>query len=141
MMNRSIVMTSEPSTMAIRGKRDRPVPIGSEDSDAMPRQPLQHVGRGVAVRVPPAYADHRVVGSELVQPLVGRGARGPVMTHLQQVHRAHRARQPRLDRGAGTAVDHHPATVWGSQHNCIPLPHIKKKYGKTTANVEPDDVS
>ena len=44
-------------------------------------------------------------------------------------------------RGAGAAVDHHPATVWGSQHNCIPLPHIKKKYGKTTANVEPDDVS
>src|SRR5213593_1182305 len=45
MMNRSIVMTSDPCTMAVRGESDRAALIGPQNRDAVPRQPPQHLGR------------------------------------------------------------------------------------------------
>src|SRR2546422_5512318 len=48
MMNRSIVMTSDPCTMAVRGESDRAPLIGPQNRDAVPRQPLQHLGRRMA---------------------------------------------------------------------------------------------
>src|SRR6266699_156096 len=75
MMKRSIVMTSDPFAMPVRGKSDRTVPIGPENRDAVSRQPLEDLGGRVPVVVVPTDADHGLARRELVQPLVRR--RGP----------------------------------------------------------------
>src|SRR3989442_6877239 len=59
MINRSIVMTSDPCTMAVRGESDRAALIGPQNRDAVPRQPLQHLGRRMAVMIAAPHADHR----------------------------------------------------------------------------------
>src|SRR6266576_3554076 len=51
MMKRSIVMTSDPFAMPVRGKSDRTVPIGPENRDAVSRQPLEDLGGRVPVVV------------------------------------------------------------------------------------------
>src|SRR5712691_10419068 len=90
MMNRSIVMTSDPFTLPIRGESDGAAPIGPEHRDAMSRQPLEHLGRRVAVMVVPAHADHRLARRQLVEPLVRRGRARAVMADLQEVDGTHR---------------------------------------------------
>src|SRR2546422_5504068 len=76
MMNRSIVMTSDPSTVAVRGEGDGAALVGPQNRDAVPRQPRQHLRRRMAVMVAPPHADHGLAGRELAQPGVGRrGAR------------------------------------------------------------------
>src|SRR2546430_8556090 len=85
MMKRSIVMTSDPFAMPVRGKGDRTTPIGPENRDAVSRQPLEDLGGGVPVVVVPADADHGLARRQLVQPLVRRRGPRPVMTDLQEV--------------------------------------------------------
>src|SRR5436309_13729985 len=82
MMKRSIVMTSDPFAMPVRGKGDRTAPIGPENRDAVSSQPLEDLGGGVPVVVVPADADHGFVRRQLVQPLVRRRGPRPVMTDL-----------------------------------------------------------
>src|SRR2546427_4338436 len=72
MMKRSIVMTSDPFAMPVRGKSDRTVPIGPENRDAVSRQPLEDLGGRVPVVVVPTDADHGLARRELVQPFVRR---------------------------------------------------------------------
>src|SRR5881409_223618 len=73
MMKRSIVMTSDPFAMPVRGKGDRTAPIGPENRDTVSRQPLEDLGGGVPVVVVPTDADHGLARRKLVQPLeIGR---------------------------------------------------------------------
>src|SRR5207244_3100096 len=51
MMKRSIVMTSEPCTVAVRGEGDGAALVGSEHRDAVRREAREHVGRRLAVAV------------------------------------------------------------------------------------------
>src|SRR3989442_9283434 len=74
MMNRSIVMTSDPCTMAVRGESDRAALIGPQNRDAVLRQPLQHLGPRMAVMIVPPHADHRLVRLELREPRLRGGA-------------------------------------------------------------------
>src|SRR2546425_4457857 len=98
MMNRSIVMTSDPFTLPIRGESDGAAAIGPEHRDAVAREPLEHLGRRMAVVVVPTHADYRLARRQLVEPLVRRGGARAVVADLQQVHPTHRARQATLDR-------------------------------------------
>src|SRR2546426_5930410 len=75
MMKRSIVMTSDPFAMPVRGKGDRTAPIGPENRDAVSRQPLEDLGGGVPVVVVPTDADHGLARRELVQPLDRKSTR------------------------------------------------------------------
>src|ERR1043166_603690 len=77
MMKRSIVMTSEPRTVTVRGESDRAALVGPEQRDAVRREPREHFGRRVAVAVVPAYADHRFVRRQLGEPTVGGGGVPP----------------------------------------------------------------
>src|SRR2546425_1129682 len=86
MMNRSIVMTSDPSTVAVRGEGDGAALVGPQNRDAVPRQPRQHLRRRMAVMVAPPHADHGLAGRELAQPGVGRRGARAVVPHLQQLH-------------------------------------------------------
>src|SRR3989441_12105094 len=89
MMTRSIVMTSDPSTVAVRGEGDGAALVGPQNRDAVPRQPRQHLRRRMAVMVAPPHADHGLAGRELTQPGVGRrGARAvvPPLHHLNGPH-------------------------------------------------------
>src|SRR2546427_8494816 len=108
MMNRSIVMTSDPFTMPIRRERDRAALVGPEYRDAVSREPGEHVGRRMTVIVVPAHADHRSARLELVQPLVRGCAPRAVMAHLQEVHPTHGPRQPALDRKARVGPEEDP---------------------------------
>src|SRR5207245_412743 len=92
MMNRSIVMTSDPSTVAVRGEGDGAALVGPQNRDAVPRQPRQHLRRRMAVMVAPPHADHGLARAELRQPGVRRGGARAVVPHLQQLHRPHPAR-------------------------------------------------
>src|SRR5690348_8675202 len=83
MMNRSIVMTSDPYVMAVRGKSDRAALVGPQNRDAVPRQPVHHLRRRMAVMIVPPYADHGLVRPELREPRLRGGAAGPVMPHLE----------------------------------------------------------
>src|SRR5207244_10670116 len=94
MMKRSIVMTSDPFAMPVRGKSDRTVPIGPENRDAVSRQPLEDLGGRVPVVVVPTDADHGLARRELVQPLDGRRGPRPVMTDIPDVHAHHPPAQP-----------------------------------------------
>src|SRR5437867_11891196 len=98
MMNRSIVMTSDPFTMPIRGESDRAAPIGPENRDPVSREPLEHLGRRMAVLVVPAHADHGFARRQLVEPFVRRSRARAVMADLQAVNATHRPRQPTFDR-------------------------------------------
>src|SRR2546426_11611809 len=79
MMNRSIVMTSDPCTMAVRGESDRAALIGPQNRDPVPRQPRQHFGRRMAVMIVPPHADHRFPRPQLGEPRVRRRAPRAVM--------------------------------------------------------------
>src|SRR5690349_11821099 len=98
MMNRSIVMTSEPCITAVRGEGDRASLIGPQHLYAVPREAPQHFGRGMPVAVPPSHADHCFARRQLVEPRVGRGGPRAVMPYLEQLHPTHAPREPRLDR-------------------------------------------
>src|SRR5260370_7267979 len=89
MMKRSIVMTSDPFAMPVRGKGDGAAAVGPENRNAVSRQPLEDLGCGVAVVVVPAHADHGLARRQLVQPLVRRRGPRPLMTDLQQVTPPH----------------------------------------------------
>src|SRR2546423_857699 len=152
MMKRSIVMTSDPFAMPVRGKGDRTAPIGPENRDAVSRQPLEDLGGGVPVVVVPTDADHGLARRELVQPLVRRRGPRPVMTDLQEVDAPHLPgqpafhRQPRVGleqepdravphpppritlRRPWAAIDHDPAAVGRPEGRGVPLPYIEKMY-------------
>src|SRR2546425_6932656 len=98
MMKRSIVMTSDPFAMPVRGKGDRTAPIGPENRDSVSRQPLEDLGGRVPVVVVPTDADHGLARRELVQPLVRRRGPRPVMTDLQEVDAPHLPGQPAFHR-------------------------------------------
>src|SRR5436189_3942790 len=97
MMKRSIVMTSDPSTVAVRGEGDGAALVGPQNRDSVPRQPRQHLRRRMAVMIAPPHADHGLAGRELAQPGVGRRGARAVVPHLQQLHGPHASREPRLD--------------------------------------------
>src|SRR5207245_9514099 len=94
MLNRSIVLTSDPFAMPVRGKGDRTAPIGPENRDTVSRQPLEDLGGGVPVVVAPTDADHGLARRELVQPLVPRRRPRPVLTSLQAAGASLRPGQP-----------------------------------------------
>src|SRR2546425_12808916 len=98
MMNGAIVMTPDPCTMAVGGESDRAALIGPQNRDAVPRQPLQHLGRRMAVMIAAPHADPRLARPQLGEPRVRRRAPRAVMPHLEQLHRPHRPREPPLDR-------------------------------------------
>src|SRR5437879_5720943 len=56
MMKRSIVMTSEPCTVAVRGESDRAALVGREHRDSVRRKAREHVRRGVTGAVGPPHA-------------------------------------------------------------------------------------
>src|SRR4029077_5755810 len=89
MMKRSIVITSEPCTVAVRGESDRAALVGPEYRDAVRREARQHFGRRLAVAVVPAHADHRLARRQLVEPAVRRRAARAVGPHLPQLARTH----------------------------------------------------
>src|SRR5438128_11434018 len=98
MMNRSIVMTSDPFTLPIRGESDGAAPIGPEHRDAVAREPLEHLGRRMAVVVVPTHADHRFAPRQFVAPLVRRAGLRAVMAHLPAVHATPPPRPPACHR-------------------------------------------
>src|SRR5205807_8406040 len=104
MMKRSIVMTSEPCTVAVRGESDRAALVGPEHRDAVRRGTREHVGRRVAVAVVPAHADHRLARRQLVEPRVRSRAARAVVTHLQELDRPYCPRQPAFHRQAGIGL-------------------------------------
>src|SRR5205809_8049040 len=115
MMNRSIVMTSDPFTMPIRRERDRAALVGPEYRDAVSREPGEHVGRRMTVIVVPTHADHRSARLELVQPLVRRCAPRAAMADLQEVPPTHRPHQAALDRKPRVGLAEEP-------HRAVPHP-------------------
>src|SRR5690242_562926 len=89
MMNRSIVMTSEPRIMAVRGEGDSPALIGPEYRDAVLREPPQNLGGRMPVPVASPHADHRFARRQLVEPRVRGGTARAVMPHLEQRSEEH----------------------------------------------------
>src|ERR1051325_8562342 len=127
MMKRSIVMTSEPCTVTVRGESDRAALVGPEQRDAVRREPREHFGRRVAVAVVPAYADHRFVRRQLVEPRVGGRAARAVMSHLQELDGTHPPREPRLDRQPGVRLEQQPhGAVRHPQHHPV-LVHVERQ--------------
>src|SRR2546426_4428942 len=127
MMNRSIVMTSAPSTVAVRGEGDGAALVGPQNRDAVPRQPRQHLRRRMAVMVAPPHADHGLAGRELTQPGVGRRGARAVVPHLQQLHRPHPAREPRLDGKPRVRLEQQPHRAVGyAQHDAV-LVHVERQ--------------
>src|SRR2546430_9886016 len=126
MMNRSIVMTSDPFTMPIRRERDRAALIGSEYRDAVSREPGEHLGRRMTVIVVPAHADHRSARLELVQPLVRRCAPRAVMADLQEVHPTHRPYQPAFDREPRAGLEQEARSAVPHPQHYAMLIHIER---------------
>src|SRR5438876_7327106 len=127
MMNRSIVMTSDPSTVAVRGEGDGAALVGPQNRDAVPRQPRQHLRRRMAVMVAPPHADHGLAGRELTQPGVGRRGARAVVPHLQQLHGPHASREPRLDGEPGVGLEQQPhRAVRHAQHDAV-LVHVERQ--------------
>src|SRR5881628_2360875 len=91
MMKRSIVMTDVDvlSTLAVGLESDGAIPIRAKHPGAMRRQPGHDLGRGMAVVVARAHADHRDPGAQLVQPAVRRRRAGPMMAHFEHIYAAH----------------------------------------------------
>src|SRR6266568_66250 len=108
MMNRSIVMTSEPCTMAVRRESDRAPLIGPENRDTVPRQPCQHLRRGMAVVVPRPDADHSLARAQLREPRVRGGAARAMMADFQNLHRADPARETCLHREPRVGLEQQP---------------------------------
>src|SRR5256714_4687197 len=143
MMKRSIVMTSDPCTVAVRGESDRAALVGPEYRDAVRREAREHFGRRVAIAVVPAHADHRLARRQLVEPRVrGRAARA-VMSHLQDLHRTHPPGEPRLDRQSRVRLEQHSdGAVRHAQHHAM-LVHIERQRHPErigTQHLEPDAV-
>src|SRR5438034_6568753 len=127
MMNRSIVMTSDPCTMAVRGESDRAALTGPENRDAVPRQPPQHLGRWMAVMIAAPHADHRLVRPQLGEPRVRRRAPRAVMAHLEQLHRPHRPREPPLDWEPRVGLEQQPHRAERHlQHHAV-LVHVERQ--------------
>src|SRR5437667_260740 len=132
MMNRSIVMTSDPFTLPIRGESDGAAPIGPEHRDAVSREPLEHLGRRMAVVVVPTNADYRFGRPRLEHKLrierLDDGRQPAQMIAIAMGRNNHRAPPHTLAtqegdhnlppgitvRGAGAAIDHEPPIVWGA---------------------------
>src|SRR3989449_1767111 len=106
MMKRSIVMTSDPSTVAVRGEGDGAALVGPQNRDAVPRQPRQHLRRRMAVMVAPPHADYGLARAELRQPGVRRGGARAVVPHLQQLTAP--------TRPASRASTGSPASAWSN---------------------------
>src|SRR5207248_4938566 len=115
MMNRSIVMTSDPCTVPIRRERDRAALIGPEYRNPVSREPGEHLGRRMAIMVAPAHTDDCLARRELVEPLLRRCAPRAVMADLQEVHPTDRARQTALDRQPRVGLEQEP-------HAAVPHP-------------------
>src|SRR2546425_6354286 len=127
MMKRSIVMTSDPSTVAVRGEGDGAALVGPQNRHAVPRQPRQHLRRRMAVMVAPPHADHGLSRAELRQPGVRRGGARAVVPHLQQLHRPHPAREPRLDGKPRVRLEQQPHRAVGhAQHDAV-LVHVERQ--------------
>ncbi|PYP76889.1 MAG: hypothetical protein DMD25_09685 [Gemmatimonadetes bacterium] len=113
--------------MPIRGEGDRAAPIGPEHRDAVSREPLEHLGRRVAVVIVPAHADHRFARRQLVEPRVRRRGLRAVMAHLQHLHPTHGPRQPALDRQPGIGLEQQPhRAVPDPQHHAV-LVHLERQ--------------
>src|SRR2546428_7223552 len=127
MMKRSIVMTSDPFAMPVRGKSDRTVPIGPENRDSVSRQPLEDLGGRVPVVVVPTDADHGLARRELVQPLVRRRGPRPVMTDLQEVDAPHLPGQPAFHRQPRVGLEQEPDRAGPHpQHHAVVV-HIDRQ--------------
>src|SRR5438046_10562631 len=75
MMKRSIVMTEvDVCMLAIGRERDSARLIRPENLTAPTPQPLDHLGRRVAIMIARAYADHGLARPQLAQPRVRRPA-------------------------------------------------------------------
>src|SRR6266496_180007 len=126
-MNRSIVMTSDPCSMPVRGEGDRAALIRPQHGDAVRRQPRHHLRRRMAVTVVPPHTDHRFVRRQLVEPRVRRRRARAVMAHLEQLHPAHRPRHPPFDRQPRIRLEQHPlGAVRHPQHHAVVV-HVERQ--------------
>src|SRR5438034_741580 len=112
MMKRSIVMTDVGDcerAMTRDGECDSAPLIGAEHGDPTFAQPGQRLGRGMAVAIAPAHADHGILRLQLLEPAVGGRAARSVVTHFQQCHSPHLPREMGLGRHPGISRKQQPS--------------------------------
>ncbi len=105
---------------AVRDDGDRALLIGSPDRSMLDAEPLQCIGRGMAVPVVAPHRQDRDGGRQFPEPVRPARRAAAVMPHLEQVHVTHTTPQRRLRRRAGIAhEDGAKAAVAHQQHHGI----------------------
>src|SRR5437016_5449617 len=121
MMKRSIVMTSEPCTVAVRGESDRAALVGPEHRDTVRRQARQRLPR-LGPQLGIERLDHGGHAAQVIGVAMGRHRHRDPAGALAPQERDHDTSAGVGLRRAGARVDHDPTSVGGAQRRRIPLP-------------------